>query len=59
MGFSACASDLPGWERSPALSGDGDVGGLGKLRLYEVMLHSWGMPLGEMLNLEALSEACA
>lgn len=57
-GFSACAGDSPGWERWPAWPGEGEVGGLGKLRLHEVMLNGWGMPIGEMLDLEALSAAC-
>ena len=44
--FSACGGDAPGWERWPALPGDGEVGGVGKLRLHEIMLNGWGMPIG-------------
>lgn len=46
-GFSAVCSDTPGWERWPALPGDGEVGGIGKLRLHEVLLNGWGMPIGK------------
>lgn len=52
-GFSACASDTPGWERWPALLGEGEVGGIGRLRLHEVMLNGWGMPIGELPVLPA------
>lgn len=41
-GFSACASDAPGWERWPALPGNGEEGGIGTYRLHEVMLNGWG-----------------
>ena len=57
-GFSACCADTPGWERWPALEGDGEVGGIGKLRLHEVLLNGWGMPIGELFDLERLSQAC-
>jgi len=57
-GFSACAGDTPGWERWPALDLPGEVGGVETLRLHEIMLNGWGMPIGELFNLEELSEVC-
>jgi kynurenine formamidase len=57
-GFAACAGDQPGWEAFPIWTTP-DVGGLGDLSLHEVMLGGWGMPIGEMFNLEQLSEECA
>lgn len=48
-GFSACAGDAPGWERWPALPGEGEVRGVGTLRLHEIMLNGWGMPIGKTL----------
>ena len=47
---SACGSDAPGWERWPALGGDGEINGIGKLRLHEVMLNGWGLPIGKTCN---------
>ena len=46
-GFSACAGDAPGWERWPALPAPGEVGGVEMLRLHEIMLNGWGMPIGK------------
>jgi hypothetical protein len=55
QGFSACASDAPGWERfpifEPGVNRDGekqviDHAGLGRLTLHEIMLSGWGMPIG-------------
>ncbi|KAH4089129.1 hypothetical protein HBH70_026490 [Parastagonospora nodorum] len=56
--FSACGGDSPGWEKWPALPGEGEVGGIGKYRLHEVLLNGWGMPIAEMLDLEDLSKEC-
>lgn len=61
-GFSAAASDAPSFEQAPVegnwASDDLDDkvkdGGL----LHQVMLGGWGMPIGEMFDLEALSEQC-
>lgn len=46
--FSACASDAPGLERWPTLPGEGEIGGIGRLRLHEVLLNGWGLPLGKL-----------
>jgi len=54
-GFSACAGDAPAWERFPL---GRDTLGSEKLCLHEVMLNGWGMPIGEMFDLERLSEEC-
>ncbi|KEF51121.1 uncharacterized protein A1O9_12844 [Exophiala aquamarina CBS 119918] len=58
-GFSACAGDAPGWEAFPTWSGRSDIGGGSEdLALHEVMLSGWGMPIGEMFDLEELSKQC-
>ncbi|PGH08298.1 hypothetical protein AJ80_07894 [Polytolypa hystricis UAMH7299] len=58
-GFSACAGDAPGFERVPNIGYVNEEGGLGKLCLHEVILSGWGMPIGEIFDLEKLSEECA
>jgi hypothetical protein len=50
-GFSACAGDAPGWERWPAAPAPGEVGGVETLRLHEIMLNGWGMPIGAASSL--------
>ncbi|RMZ68341.1 cyclase [Pyrenophora seminiperda CCB06] len=53
-GFSACASDAPAFEAIPKRSID-----IEDLFLHEIMLAGWGMPIGELWELEKLSEHCA
>lgn len=48
--FSAVASDAISWEVYPRT---------GDLFLHEYLLAGWGMPIGEMFDLEALSRLCA
>lgn len=48
-GVSAVAGDAPGFERLPLAR---------EPHLHEVMLGGWGMPIGEMFDLEALTEEC-
>ena len=48
--FSAVASDAISWEVYPRT---------GELFLHEYLLAGWGMPIGEMFDLEALSRLCA
>jgi len=48
-GVSACAGDAPGFERLPLASTP---------HLHEVILSGWGMPIGEMFDLEGISEHC-
>ncbi|OCK84665.1 hypothetical protein K432DRAFT_389370 [Lepidopterella palustris CBS 459.81] len=55
-GFSACGGDAPGFEQIPFPKSD--PGGLESYHLHEIMLGGWGMPIGEMFNLERLSEEC-
>lgn len=49
--FAAAASDQPALERWPTPQGTP--------HLHQTLLGLWGMPIGEMFDLEALSEACA
>ncbi|KAH8821210.1 hypothetical protein F5884DRAFT_658923, partial [Xylogone sp. PMI_703] len=48
-GFSAVASDAISWEVFPQ---QGDIS------LHEYFLGGWGLPIGEMFDLEALSRTC-
>lgn len=48
--FAAVASDAPALERWPCP--------LGQTHLHETLLGLWGMPIGEMFDLEALTEHC-
>jgi hypothetical protein len=48
--FAAVASDCPAFERWPAP--------LGTPHLHETLLAMWGCPIGEMFDLEKLTEQC-
>lgn len=52
--FAAVAGDSPGFERGSALGpyNDPDV------TCHQWLLAGWGMPIGEMFDLEALAEYC-
>lgn len=52
--FAAVAGDAMGFERGPATGpyNDPDVS------IHQWALRGWGMPIGEMFDLEALAEAC-
>jgi hypothetical protein len=52
--FAAVASDSPSFERAPSMGpfNDPDV------TLHQWLLAGWGMPIGEMFDLEKLSEEC-
>ncbi len=52
--FSAVATDSIGFEQCPV-----PFGQEGAVVLHEWILAHWGMPLGELWNLEGLSELCA
>ncbi|KAG9571395.1 hypothetical protein KCU71_g205, partial [Aureobasidium melanogenum] len=56
-GFSAVAADTVAFERQP-FDPAGEPGGLERISLHEILLGGWGMPIGEMWDLEAISEAC-
>jgi len=51
--FSAVATDSIGFEQCPV-----PFGQKGAVVLHEWILAHWGMPLGELWNLEPLSELC-
>ncbi|KAI1842627.1 hypothetical protein JX265_012620 [Neoarthrinium moseri] len=68
-GFSAVASDAPSFERAP-IAGPHTAKGLqwageewedeiiGGGLLHQWLLGGWGLPIGEMFDLEALSDKC-
>jgi kynurenine formamidase len=69
-GFAAVASDTPSFEQAPVAGPHTAPGGAWKGESWEEelqgggLLHQWclagwGMPLGEMFDLEALAETCA
>jgi hypothetical protein len=47
--FSACAGDHPSWEAWPTQQ---------EWSCHEVMLAGWGMPIGELFDLEKLGAYC-
>lgn len=47
--FSACGADHPSWEAWPTQK---------DYSLHEVMLAGWGMPIGELFDLEKLAQQC-
>lgn len=47
--FSAVAGDHPAWECYPSKQ---------DWSLHEILLGGWGMPIGELWDLEALAEKC-
>lgn len=49
--FAAVAGDCPSFESSPVKGG-------AMWYLHEWLLAGWGMPIGEMFDLEGLSEVC-
>jgi kynurenine formamidase len=56
-GVVSGAGDAPGWEKIPNYNSPPEAGLQGKT-LHEIMLGGWGMPIGEMFDLEVLSEQC-
>jgi kynurenine formamidase len=52
--FAAVAADSPGFEAWSA--GLGDSGE--QYRMHEVILSGFGLPIGELFDLEALAEEC-
>ena len=50
---AAVAGDSPAFERSPLGKGGNETGGS-----VTVILHDWGMPIGEMFDLEELAKQC-
>ncbi|AEO56646.1 hypothetical protein MYCTH_2301788 [Thermothelomyces thermophilus ATCC 42464] len=54
--FAAVAGDSQAFEAVPALKPDGTVGGISDLVLHPWFLNRFGMPIGELWDLKALSE---
>ncbi|KAL2175224.1 uncharacterized protein P884DRAFT_206911 [Thermothelomyces heterothallicus CBS 202.75] len=54
--FAAVAGDSHAFEAVPALKPDGTVGGVSDLVLHPWFLNRFGMPIGELWDLKALSE---
>ena len=52
--FAAVAGDAPSFERAPIRGSHADP----KWNLHEWLLAGWGMPIGEMFDLEKLSQHC-
>lgn len=52
--FAAVAGDAPSFERSPPVGPNADS----RFVLHEWLLAGWGVPIGEMFDLEELSEIC-
>lgn len=52
--FAAVAGDAPGFERCPVIGDHVDR----RYVLHEWLLAGWGMPIGEIFDLEALAETC-
>ncbi|OHW98004.1 putative cyclase [Colletotrichum incanum] len=68
-GFAAVAGDAPSFERAPIAGPHTAVGGVWKGEVWEDemqgggllhqwLLGGWGLPIGEMFDLEALSAKC-
>ncbi len=53
--FAAVAGDCPSFESSPVRGGSSEDT---MWCLHEWLLAGWGMPIGEMFDLEGLSEMC-
>lgn len=52
--FAAVASDAPSFERAPIAGPHADI----EHMLHQWLLPRWGMPIGEMFDLERLAEEC-
>jgi len=52
--FAAVAADSPGFEAWSAGLGDSSE----QFRMHEIILSGFGLPIGELFDLEALSEEC-
>lgn len=52
--FAAVASDSPSFERGPATGPYNDP----NITMHQWLLAGWGLPIGEMFDLEVLAEEC-
>lgn len=56
--FAAVAGDAPAFECSPVGRGKGKADAQPPIVLHQWLLGGWGMPIGEMFDLEDLAEHC-
>ena len=56
--FAAVAGDAPAFERSPVGRGKDSVDAAPPVVLHQWLLGGWGMPIGELFDLEDLAEHC-
>lgn len=56
--FAAVAGDAIAYETIPPVREDGSVGGIDELVLHQYFLSLFGMNIGELWDLKALSKAC-
>ena len=56
--FAAVAGDAPASERSPVGKGKDVNDAPAPVTLHQCLLGGWGMPIGEMFDLEDLAEHC-
>ncbi|KAB5539341.1 hypothetical protein GE09DRAFT_1138487 [Coniochaeta sp. 2T2.1] len=57
--IAAVAGDCPGFEAWPPTGSEGDeTEGILKSGMHQTLLAGFGMPIGEMFDLEALAEEC-
>lgn len=57
--FAAVAGDAIAFEAMPPLNDDGSEGPVSGLVLHQYFLAMFGMPIGELWDLEALSKTCS
>ena len=56
--FAAVAGDMPAFERSPVGQGKDEDDLPPQVVLHQWLLGGWGMPIGEMFDLEELAKHC-
>jgi kynurenine formamidase len=56
--FAAVAGDMIAFEHIPPVKEDGSEGNISELVLHQYFLALFGMPIGELWDLKALSETC-
>ena len=56
--FAAVAGDAPAFERAPVGRGKTEGGESPEIALHQWLLGGWGMPIGEMFDLEKLAKHC-
>lgn len=56
--FAAVAGDMIAFEHIPPIKPDGTQGSVSELVLHQYFLALFGLPIGELWDLKALSETC-